>query len=49
MDPRLSEEGQQRFKKRLADLFKTRSVDGKRSSAVLARAYHDVTRKQILN
>lgn len=49
VDPRLSEEGQQRFKKRLADLFKTRSVDGKRSSAVLARAYHDVTRKQILN
>ena len=49
VDPRLPEEAQERFKKRLADLFMTREVDGRRSSAVLAKAYHDVTRKQILN
>lgn len=49
VDPRLPVEAQQRVKKRLADLFKTREVDGKRSSTVLAQAYHDITRKQILN
>ena len=45
----MPEEAQERFKRRLANLFKTREVDGRRSSAVLAKAYHDVTRKQILN
>ena len=45
----MPEEAQDRFKRRLADLFKTREVDGRCSSAVLAKAYHDVTRKQILN
>ena len=49
VDPRLPEEAQQRVKKRLADLFESREVDGKRSSVVLAKAYHDITRKQILN
>lgn len=49
VDPRLPQDAQERFKKRLADLFKTRKVDGERASAVLAKAYHDVTRKQILN
>ena len=49
VDPRLPQEAQERFKKRLADLFKTRKVDGALSSSVLAKAYHDVTRTQILN
>ncbi|KAL3134655.1 hypothetical protein ABBQ32_007664 [Trebouxia sp. C0010 RCD-2024] len=49
VDPRLPEEAKQRVKKWLADLFQSREVDGKRSSVVLAKAYHDITRKQILN
>ena len=45
----MPEEAQETFKRRLADLFMTREVDGRRSSAVLAKAYHDITCKQILN
>ncbi|DBA73502.1 hypothetical protein WJX77_001486 [Trebouxia sp. C0004] len=49
VDPRLPEKAQERFKRRLADLFKTRKIDADRASSVLAKAYHDVTRRQILN
>ena len=49
VDPRLPEKAQERFKRRLADLFKTRNIDADRASSVLAKAYHDVTRRQILN
>ena len=49
VDPRLPQQAQDRFKKWLARLFATRKVDGARASAVLAKAYHDVTRLQVLN
>ncbi len=45
----MPEKAQERFKRRLADLFKTRKVDADRASSVLAKAYHEVTRRQILN
>lgn len=49
VDPRVPTEAQDKFKRHLAQLFRTRDIDGKQASEVLARAYHDVTRKQILN
>ena len=48
VDPRLPAEAQERVKQRMAAMVHRTHFDGPTVSRVLARAYHDVTRRRIL-
>lgn len=48
VDPRLPEDQQQAVRDRMRRMLETRNVDAKRVTRIVAKAYHDVTRKKLL-
>ena len=48
VDPRLPPEAQERVRARMVAMVRRQRFDGAKISGVLARAYHDVTRRRIL-
>ena len=48
VDPRLPEDQQQAARDRMSKMLKTQDVDAQRVTRVVAKAYHDVTRKKLL-